>query len=107
MAVIAIEADRTKIDIQNLGFFYGKSQALKAVSMSVALNAVTAMIGPSGCGKSTLLRTLNRMYGLYPGQRATGRIMFDGEDILGTGVNPSLLRPRLAIGLPNPPPLPT
>ncbi len=106
MSVIAIEADRTKIDIQNLGFFYGKSQALKAVPMSVALNAVTAMIGPSGCGKSTLLRTLNRMYGLYPGQRATGRIMFDGEDILGSGVNLSLLRARIGMVFQKPTPFP-
>jgi phosphate transport system ATP-binding protein len=105
-SVIAIEPDRIKIDIQNLDFFYGKSQALKAVSMSVALNAVTAMIGPSGCGKSTLLRTLNRMYGLYPGQKATGRIMFDGEDILGSRVNLSLLRARIGMVFQKPTPFP-
>ena len=106
MSVMAIEPDRIKIDIQNLDFFYGKSQALKAVSMSVALNSVTAMIGPSGCGKSTLLRTLNRMYGLYPGQRATGSIMFDGEDILGSGVNLSLLRARIGMVFQKPTPFP-
>jgi len=104
-SVIAIEPDRIKIDIQNLDFFYGKSHALKSVSMSVARNAVTAMIGPSGCGKSTLLRTLNRMYGLYPGQRATGRIMFDGEDILGR-VNLSLLRARIGMVFQKPTPFP-
>ena len=104
-SVIAIEPDRIKIDIQNLDFFYGKSHALKAVSMSVARNAVTAMIGPSGCGKSTLLRTLNRMYGLYPGQRATGRIMFDDEDILGR-VNLSLLRARIGMVFQKPTPFP-
>jgi phosphate transport system ATP-binding protein len=106
MSVIEIEPDRIKIDIQNLDFFYGKSQALKAVSMSVALNSVTAMIGPSGCGKSTLLRTLNRMYGLYPGQKATGRIMFDGEDILGSRINLSLLRARIGMVFQKPTPFP-
>ncbi len=106
MSVIAIEPSRIKIDIQNLDFFYGKSHALKAVSMSVARNAVTAMIGPSGCGKSTLLRTLNRMYGLYPGQKATGRIMFDGEDILGSRVNLSLLRARIGMVFQKPTPFP-
>jgi phosphate transport system ATP-binding protein len=105
-SVIAIEPDRIKIDIQNLDFFYGKSHALKAVSMSVAHNAVTAMIGPSGCGKSTLLRTLNRMYGLYPGQKATGRIMFDGDDILGSRVNLSLLRARIGMVFQKPTPFP-
>jgi phosphate transport system ATP-binding protein len=74
--------------------------------MSVALNSVTAMIGPSGCGKSTLLRTLNRMYGLYPGQRATGRIMFDGDDILGPRVNLSLLRARIGMVFQKPTPFP-
>jgi phosphate transport system ATP-binding protein len=106
VSVIPVEPDRIKIDIQNLDFFYGKSHALKAVSMSVARNAVTAMIGPSGCGKSTLLRTLNRMYGLYPGQKATGRIMFDGEDILGSRVNLSLLRARIGMVFQKPTPFP-
>ncbi|HEY2483450.1 MAG TPA: phosphate ABC transporter ATP-binding protein PstB [Caulobacteraceae bacterium] len=105
-SVIAIEPDRIKIDIQNLDFFYGKSHALKAVSMSVAHNAVTAMIGPSGCGKSTLLRTLNRMYGLYPGQKATGKIVFDGEDILGSRINLSLLRARIGMVFQKPTPFP-
>jgi phosphate transport system ATP-binding protein len=105
-SVIAIEPDLIKIDIQNLDFYYGKSHALKAVSMSVAHNAVTAMIGPSGCGKSTLLRTLNRMYGLYPGQKATGHIMFDGEDIIGPRVNLSLLRARIGMVFQKPTPFP-
>jgi phosphate transport system ATP-binding protein len=105
-SVLAIESERIKIDIQKLDFFYGKSHALKDVSMSVANRSVTAMIGPSGCGKSTLLRTLNRMYGLYPGQRATGRIMFDGEDILRPGVNLSLLRARIGMVFQKPTPFP-
>jgi phosphate transport system ATP-binding protein len=105
-SVIGIDAERIKLDIQNLDFYYGKNHALKAVSMSVARNAVTAMIGPSGCGKSTLLRTLNRMYGLYPGQRATGRIMFDDEDILRPRVNLSLLRARIGMVFQKPTPFP-
>jgi phosphate transport system ATP-binding protein len=105
-SVVSIDAERIKLDIQNLDFYYGKNHALKAVSMSVARNAVTAMIGPSGCGKSTLLRTLNRMYGLYPGQRATGRIMFDDEDILRPRVNLSLLRARIGMVFQKPTPFP-
>ena len=105
-SVVTIDPERIKLDIQNLDFFYGKSQALKGVSMSVAYQSVTAMIGPSGCGKSTLLRTLNRMYGLYPGHRATGRILFDGEDILRPGVNLSLLRARIGMVFQKPTPFP-
>jgi ABC-type bacteriocin/lantibiotic exporter with double-glycine peptidase domain len=69
----------SKIQVRNLSFFYGKFTALKDVSLDVATNMVTAFIGPSGCGKSTLLRSFNRMYELYPGQRATGEILLDGE----------------------------
>jgi phosphate transport system ATP-binding protein len=105
-SIIEIAPERIKIDVQNLDFFYGKSQALKGVSMSVARSAVTALIGPSGCGKSTLLRTLNRMYGLYPGHRATGKILFDDEDILGPGVDLSLLRARIGMVFQKPTPFP-
>ncbi len=105
-SALAIEPERIRLDIQKLDFFYGKSHALKDVSMSVANRSVTAMIGPSGCGKSTLLRTLNRMYGLYPGQRATGKILFDGEDILRPGVNLSLLRARIGMVFQKPTPFP-
>jgi len=73
----------TKIDIRNLDFFYGKSQALHSVNLPVPANTVTAIIGPSGCGKSTLLRTINRIYNLYPEQRAEGEINIDGKNILG------------------------
>ena len=66
-----------KIQVRDLNFFYGKYQALKNISLDVATNMVTAFIGPSGCGKSTLLRTFNRMYELYPGQRATGDILLE------------------------------
>ena len=71
-----------KISLRNLEFFYGDSRALKGITLSLYANKVTAFIGPSGCGKSTLLRVLNRMYDLYPGQRATGEVMFDGENLL-------------------------
>jgi phosphate transport system ATP-binding protein len=106
VSVFSIEQDRIKLDVQGLDFFYGKNQALKAVSMSVAENAVTALIGPSGCGKSTLLRSLNRMYALYPGQRATGRIILDGEDILRPGVNLSMLRAKIGMVFQKPTPFP-
>jgi phosphate transport system ATP-binding protein len=105
-SILAIDPKLIKLDIQNLDFFYGKSRALKGVSMSVAYQSVTAMIGPSGCGKSTLLRTLNRMYGLYPGHRATGKILFDGEDILRPGVNLSFLRARIGMVFQKPTPFP-
>ena len=74
-----------KITIRDLNFFYGDSRALKSISLSLYQNKVTAFIGPSGCGKSTLLRVLNRMYDLYPHQRATGDVMFDGG--VGNGGN--------------------
>ncbi|HXU98983.1 MAG TPA: phosphate ABC transporter ATP-binding protein PstB [Caulobacteraceae bacterium] len=105
-SVLGLDPATTKIDVQNLDFFYGKAQALRGVTLSVARNGVTAMIGPSGCGKSTLLRTFNRMYGLYPGQRATGKIMFDGEDILRPGVDLSMLRARIGMVFQKPTPFP-
>src|SRR5947209_17939221 len=74
-----------KVDIRNLDFFYGKGHALKGVNLAVPANAVTAIIGPSGCGKSTLLRTINRIFELYPEQRATGEILIDGANVLERG----------------------
>ena len=76
----AVEAPVVRV--KNLNFFYGKFQGLKNVNLDLAQRQVTAFIGPSGCGKSTLLRTLNRMYDLYPGQRAEGEILFNGQNIL-------------------------
>ena len=75
-------AAAAKIDIRDLDFFYGTGHALKSVSFGIPLNAVTAIIGPSGCGKSTLLRTINRIFELYPEQRASGEIMIDGNNVL-------------------------
>jgi phosphate transport system ATP-binding protein len=105
-SVARMEADKVKLDVRDLDFFYGANQALKSVTIPFAANAVTALIGPSGCGKSTLLRALNRMYALYPGQRATGTIMLDGEDILGRGVNLPMLRARIGMVFQKPTPFP-
>jgi phosphate transport system ATP-binding protein len=81
-----------KIDIRGLDFFYGKTQALKAVDLAMPAHAVTANIGPSGCGKSTLLRAINRIYDLYPNQRATGQIVIDGKNVLSSSYSLSDLR---------------
>ena len=95
-----------KISIKNLEFFYGDSRALKGISLSLYANKATAFIGPSGCGKSTLLRILNRMYDLYPGQRATGEVMFDGDNLLRDGQDINLLRARIGMVFQKPTPFP-
>jgi phosphate transport system ATP-binding protein len=95
-----------KVSIRNLDFFYGDSRALKAINLSLYANKVTAFIGPSGCGKSTLLRVLNRMYDLYPNQRATGVVSFDGEDILSPRQDLNLLRSRIGMVFQKPTPFP-
>ena len=105
-AVTTIEPERVKMETRDLDFFYGKAQALHGVSIPFARNAVTALIGPSGCGKSTLLRTLNRMYALYPGQRAEGQVLLDGEDILTGKVGVDALRARVGMVFQKPTPFP-
>jgi phosphate transport system ATP-binding protein len=105
-SVVPIPADQLKLEVKDLDFFYGKSRALKSVGMGVARNHVTALIGPSGCGKSTLLRTLNRMYALYPGQRAEGSIMMDGEDILSPRTDLARLRSKIGMVFQKPTPFP-
>ncbi len=95
-----------KISIKNLEFFYGDSRALKGISLSLYANKATAFIGPSGCGKSTLLRILNRMYDLYPGQRATGDVMFDGDNLLREDQDINLLRARIGMVFQKPTPFP-
>jgi len=95
-----------KISIKNLEFFYGDSRALKGITMSLYANKATAFIGPSGCGKSTLLRVLNRMYDLYPGQRATGDVMFDGDNLLRDDQDINLLRARIGMVFQKPTPFP-
>jgi phosphate transport system ATP-binding protein len=95
-----------KISIRDLNFFYGEARALKSISLPLYENKVTAFIGPSGCGKSTLLRVLNRMYDLYPHQRATGEVIFDGENILSPRLDLNLLRARIGMVFQRPTPFP-
>ncbi len=95
-----------KISIRDLNFFYGDNLALKAVSLPLYEKRVTAFIGPSGCGKSTLLRVLNRMYDLYPHQRAEGNVEFDGEDILSPNQDLNMLRARIGMVFQKPTPFP-
>jgi phosphate transport system ATP-binding protein len=95
-----------KIEVNNLNFFYNKFHALKNVNLSIPEGKVTAFIGPSGCGKSTLLRTFNKMYALYPEQRAEGEILMDGENLLSTKLDISLLRARIGMVFQKPTPFP-
>ncbi|HVV61888.1 MAG TPA: phosphate ABC transporter ATP-binding protein PstB [Pseudolabrys sp.] len=95
-----------RISIRNLDFFYGDNRALKNINVPLYQGKVTAFIGPSGCGKSTLLRVLNRMYDLYPNQRATGEVLFDGEDILSPSQDLNLLRARIGMVFQKPTPFP-
>ena len=98
-------ADKAKVDIRDLSFFYGTARALKNISLPLIERKVTAFIGPSGCGKSTLLRAINRIYELYPNQRAEGEILMDGENILkARDVN--LLRARIGMVFQKPTPFP-
>ena len=94
------------LEIRQLNFFYGKFQGLKNINLDIAEKHVTAFIGPSGCGKSTLLRTFNRMYSLYPGQRAEGQINFYGQNILEDGQDLNLLRARIGMVFQKPTPFP-
>jgi phosphate transport system ATP-binding protein len=96
----------TKIAIKNLNFFYGNFQGLRDISLEIPEKQVTAFIGPSGCGKSTLLRTLNRMYSLYPGQRATGEINFNGANILDPKQDLNSLRGQIGMVFQKPTPFP-
>jgi phosphate transport system ATP-binding protein len=95
-----------KMSIRNLDYFNGGFQALKRVDLDIAEREVTAFIGPSGCGKSTLLRTLNRMYSLYPHQRATGEIIFNGANILDAATDLNLLRAKIGMVFQKPTPFP-
>jgi phosphate transport system ATP-binding protein len=95
-----------KISIENLNFYYGDNRALKDINVSLYHGRVTAFIGPSGCGKSTLLRVLNRMYDLYPNQRATGHVTLDNEDILSPSQDLNLLRAKVGMVFQKPTPFP-
>jgi phosphate transport system ATP-binding protein len=105
-----IEAPRLplaeKVSVRDVNFYYGEHKALKSVSLPVYERKVTALIGPSGCGKSTLLRIFNRMYDLYPKQRAEGQILFDGHNILDPKQDLNLLRSRIGMVFQKPTPFP-
>jgi len=101
-----VQNSAPKITVRDLKFFYGDSLALKGVSLPLHANKATAFIGPSGCGKSTLLRVFNRMYELYPHQRAEGEVMFDGLNILDPGQDVNLLRSRIGMVFQKPTPFP-
>jgi phosphate transport system ATP-binding protein len=104
---VGLPDGRPKIEIRGLDFFYGKAQALKDVSLDVPAHAVTAIIGPSGCGKSTLLRSLNRIYEIYPDQRAEGELLIDGSDVLDSRFPLSELRRRVGMVFQKPTPFAT
>ncbi len=99
-------AQKNALEIRNLNFFYGSFQGLKNINMEIQERRVTAFIGPSGCGKSTLLRSINRMYDLYPGQRAEGEINFYGDNILDANQDLNLLRSRIGMVFQKPTPFP-
>ena len=103
---VSAESLTPKITIQNLNFYYGDNRALKDISVSLYHGKVTAFIGPSGCGKSTLLRVLNRMYDLYPNQRASGDVRLDDEDILSPAQDLNLLRAKVGMVFQKPTPFP-
>jgi len=105
MNAITVATD-VKVDIKDLSFYYGSSKALKNVSLPLYDRKVTAFIGPSGCGKSTLLRILNRIYELYPNQRAEGSVVLDGENILSSRIDTNLLRSRVGMVFQKPTPFP-
>jgi len=101
-----LQITNPKLRVNDLNFYYGKFQAIKDVSMDIAANKVTAFIGPSGCGKSTLLRTFNRLYELYPDQRAEGEIRLDGANILDKKQDITLLRAKVGMVFQKPTPFP-
>jgi phosphate transport system ATP-binding protein len=105
-ASLAPERLRAKLAVRDLNFYYGKFHALKGINLEIPEKKVTAFIGPSGCGKSTLLRTFNRMYELYPDQRAEGEIVLDGENLLASKKDVALLRAKVGMVFQKPTPFP-
>ncbi len=106
MNTTLVTAEKSKISVKNLNFYYGKFQALKGINLEIPANKVTAFIGPSGCGKSTLLRVFNRMFELYPEQRAEGEVILDGEDLLISKKDVALLRAKVGMVFQKPTPFP-
>lgn len=105
-SIATADQEHTKLSVRHLNFYYGAFHALRDINMDIAENKVTAFIGPSGCGKSTLLRTFNRMFELYPGQRAEGTIELDGEDLLNSRLDISLIRAKVGMVFQKPTPFP-
>ncbi|MER9233458.1 phosphate ABC transporter ATP-binding protein PstB [Mesorhizobium sp. M0622] len=106
MTMTETVAEKTKIEVKNLNFYYGQSKALKDISLSLPERSVTAFIGPSGCGKSTLLRVFNRIYELYPKQTAEGQVLLDGKNILDRSQDLNLLRTKIGMVFQKPTPFP-
>jgi len=102
----ATAMNEPRIAIRSLNFYYGSNRALKDVNLDLPDRQVTGVIGPSGCGKSTMLRVLNRMYDLYPGQRATGEVLLDGENVIDASVDLNALRARIGMVFQKPTPFP-
>ncbi|HSH92492.1 MAG TPA: phosphate ABC transporter ATP-binding protein PstB [Ramlibacter sp.] len=102
----AATTSAAKISIRNLDFYYGRFHALKGINLDIPEKKVTAFIGPSGCGKSTLLRTFNRMYELYPEQRAEGEVIVDGDNLLTSRMDVALIRARIGMVFQKPTPFP-
>src|ERR1700712_3348984 len=98
--------EKPKLSIRNLNFYYGAFHALKNINIDIPEKKVTAFIGPSGCGKSTLLRTFNRMFELYPEQRAEGTIALDGENLLTSKQDVALIRAKVGMVFQKPTPFP-
>jgi phosphate transport system ATP-binding protein len=103
---MAVADGPPKITVRDLNFYYGQSKALKNINLTLGTHRVTAFIGPSGCGKSTLLRVFNRMYDLYPGQRAEGQVLLDKSNILDPKLDLNLLRARVGMVFQKPTPFP-
>src|ERR1700761_1710904 len=103
---MAAENGSVKVSIKDLSFFYGDNKALKNITLPLYTKKVTAFIGPSGCGKSTLLRVMNRIYELYPNQRAEGEVLLDGENLLSPKQDLNLLRAKVGMVFQKPTPFP-
>ena len=101
------QLENKKIETENLNAWYGKNHAIKNLSIKIRDKSITAIIGPSGCGKSTFIRCLNRMHELVPGARTAGKVMLDGYDVYGQGIDPVLVRRRIGMVFQKPNPFPT
>lgn len=106
MNTLSTTPGKSKISVKDLNFYYGKFHALKGINLEIPENKVTAFIGPSGCGKSTLLRIFNRMYELYPEQRAVGEVLLDGSNLLNSKEDVALLRAKVGMVFQKPTPFP-